>query len=137
MTAWQTTMARLDAEERVAREPLQGPRLSPEEIVDYIRSLPRLWEESDTVGRQALVTAIFTRLDVLGFERLEYELTPDAIDLGLDATLPAVLDLGHQNGEFGRGERRQATLRHLNVPANLPLEIEVTGGERWLRGSIA
>jgi hypothetical protein len=38
---------------------------------------------------------------------------------------------------FGRGERRQATLRHLNVPASLPLDIAVTGTERWLRGSIA
>jgi hypothetical protein len=35
-------------------------------------------------------------------------------------------------GGFGRGERRQTTLRHLTVPANLPLEIEVTGMERWL-----
>jgi hypothetical protein len=38
------------------------------------------------------------------------------------------------NGCSGRGERRQATLRHLDVPASLPLEIEVTGMERWLRG---
>ena len=54
---------------------------------------------------EASVVAIFSRLDVLGFERLEYELTPDAIDLGLDAALPAVMRLGYQNGEFGRGER--------------------------------
>jgi hypothetical protein len=94
-------MAHLDAEERIAREPLQGPRLTPQEIVDYTRSLPRLWEESGAVGRQAFVAAIFARLDVLGFERIEYELTPDAIDLGLDAALPAVLELGSQIGEFG------------------------------------
>ena len=81
------------------------------------------------------MVAIFARLDVLGFQRLEYELTPDAIDLGLDAALPPILELASQIGEFGRGERRQATLRHLNVPANLPLEIEVTGTERWLRPS--
>jgi hypothetical protein len=37
--------------------------------------------------------------------QLEYELTPDAIDLGLDAALPAVIDLTSQIGEFGRGER--------------------------------
>lgn len=37
----------------------------------------------------------------------------------------------------GSRERRQATIRHLNVPASLPLEIEVTGRERWLGGSIA
>jgi hypothetical protein len=56
-------------------------------------------------GRQALVGAIFARLDVMGFERLEYELTPDAIDLGLDAVLPPILELESQIDEFGRGER--------------------------------
>ena len=54
-------------------------------------------------GRQALVMAIFARLDVLGFQRLEYELTADAIDPGLDAALPAVLELESQIGEFWSG----------------------------------
>ena len=49
--------------------------------------------------------AIFARLDVLGFQRLEYELTPDAIDLGLDAALPRILELNRQIDGFGRGER--------------------------------
>jgi hypothetical protein len=43
--------------------------------------------------------------EVLGFQRLEYELTEDAIELGLDAALPATFELGHQIGGFGRGER--------------------------------
>ena len=51
------------------------------------------------------MVSIFARLDVLGFERLEYELTPDAIDLGLDAALPAIIQLDRQISEFGRGER--------------------------------
>ena len=37
----------------------------------------------------------------------------------------------------GLGERRQTTLRHLNVPASLPLEIALTGAERWVGGAIA
>jgi hypothetical protein len=49
-------------------------------------------------------------MDVLGYQRLEYELTPDAIDLGLDAALPPVIELGSQIGEFGRGERASASL---------------------------
>jgi hypothetical protein len=49
--------------------------------------------------------AIFSELTVLGFQRLEYVLTEDAMDLGLDAGLPAVMELGSQIGEFGRGER--------------------------------
>jgi hypothetical protein len=108
VVALQATMLRLDAEERIAREPAETRRLTPVEIVDYTRSLPRLWADSGPDGRQALVTAIFARLDVLGFERIEYELTPDAIDLGLDASLPPVMKLGYQIGEFGRGERSRA-----------------------------
>ena len=38
---------------------------------------------------------------------MEYELTPEAIELGLGVALPAVLDLG-QKREFGRGERARA-----------------------------
>jgi hypothetical protein len=36
---------------------------------------------------------------------LEYELSADAIELGLDAALPAVFELRSQIGEFGRGGR--------------------------------
>jgi len=43
-------------------------------------------------------------------DALEYELTPDAIDLGLDAVLPQILELESQIGEFGRGERASASL---------------------------
>ena len=79
--AWRATTARLDAEEAIARQ-FDGPtRLSAVEIVDYLRSLPRLWADAGPDARQTLAVAIFARLDVLGFQRLEYELTPDAIDL--------------------------------------------------------
>jgi hypothetical protein len=56
-------------------------------------------------GRQALVVPIFAKLDVLGFTQLEYELAEDALDVGLDAGLPPVIDIASQIGEFGRGER--------------------------------
>ena len=82
-------MGQLDAEEALLRQPAERRRLSPPEIVDFLRSLPTLWAEAGPEGRQALVVSIFARLDVLGFERLEYELTPDAIDLGLDAARSA------------------------------------------------
>ncbi len=38
-----------------------------------------------------------------GYQRMFYELTPDAIELGLNAALPAELEFGKR--EFGRGER--------------------------------
>jgi hypothetical protein len=52
---------------------------------------------------------------VLGFQRLEYELTPDAIDLGLDAALPPILELNRQIGGFGRGERDSPSLTQQSV----------------------
>ena len=105
LTSWQATMGQLDAEEALLRLPTERRRLTTPEIVDYLRSLQTLWADAGPDGRQALVVSIFARLDVLGFERLEYELTPDAIDLGLDAALPATMELGYQIPEFGRGER--------------------------------
>jgi hypothetical protein len=87
-------MTRLDAAEALAREPLEAPRLSAPEIVDYLRNLPRLWADAGPDARQTISTAIFARTDVLGFRRLEYELTEDAIELGLDAALPAAFELG-------------------------------------------
>ena len=80
-------------------------RLSSGEVVSYLRSLPALWADAGPDGRQALATSIFARTDVMGFERLEYDLTPDAVELGLDAALPAVFELTGTIGEFGRGER--------------------------------
>jgi len=41
----------------------------------------------------------------LGFQRLEYELTPNAIYIGRDAALPRTIELDRLIGGFGRGER--------------------------------
>jgi DNA invertase Pin-like site-specific DNA recombinase len=103
--AWQATMGRLDTEEGAARQPVETGRLSPGEVVDYLRSLPALWADAGPDGRQALAGALFARTDVLGFEQMIYELTPDAIELGLAAALPAVFELSCSIAEFGRGER--------------------------------
>jgi hypothetical protein len=123
-------MARLDAAEALARQPLDAPRLTPLEIVDYLRSLPNLWADSGPDARQALTSAIFARTEVLGFQRLEYELTEDAIELGLDAALPAAFELGHQIGEFGRGERARTygndlvgTVRVARTLSEKPIEV--------------
>ena len=51
------------------------------------------------------MSANLAQIDVLGFERLEYELSADAIGLGLDAALPPVMELKGNVAEFGRGER--------------------------------
>jgi hypothetical protein len=54
IAAWQATMARLDAEIQVARQPRQQQRMAPDEVVAYLRLLPRLWNDSGPEGRQAL-----------------------------------------------------------------------------------
>ena len=105
VATWQREMAQLDAEEQAAHEPVAAGRLSSGEIVDYLRSLPALWADAGPDGRQVLATALFARTEVLGFEQMIYELTPDAIELGLAAALPAVFELTCTIGEFGRGER--------------------------------
>jgi hypothetical protein len=56
-------------------------------------------------GRRALASALFTKLEVEGYQKMRYELTPNAIDLGLDAALPAELEGGAQMGGFGRDGR--------------------------------
>jgi DNA invertase Pin-like site-specific DNA recombinase len=105
IAAWQATMARLDLEAEVARQPCQHQRMAPDEVVAYLRSLPSLWTDAGPEGRQALAAALFTKLEVEGYQKMRYVLTPDAIDLGLDAALPAELEVGAQMGGFGRGER--------------------------------
>jgi hypothetical protein len=40
---------------------------------------------------------------------MEYELTPEAIELGLGAALPVVFAIGKER-EFGRGERNCASI---------------------------
>ena len=42
-----------------------------------------------------------------------------------------------KEGQSGRGERRQTSTTDLNVPVRLPLEIALTGVERWTDGAIA
>jgi hypothetical protein len=80
--------------------------------------------------------AVFERIDVLGVTDYTFTLTAQAKARGWDAAFGAGV-VRTKEGRSGRGERRQATLRHLNVPASLPLEIDVTGTEPWLRRSTA
>jgi hypothetical protein len=111
--ALQATMVRLDLEAEAARQPRQHRRLAPGEVVDYLRSVPALWTDSGADGRRALARALFSSIEVEGDRRMIYELTPDAVALGLDVALPAVLEVG-ADVEFGRGERDSASLTHLS-----------------------
>ena len=57
-----------------------------------------------------------------------YELTPEAIELGLNAALPPVYELRASIAEFGRGERSRGFAFQLIftiVPAAAGLVVEV------------
>ena len=127
-------MARLDGEEQLARHPAQSGRLSPPEVVAYLRSLPALWADSGPDGRQALALALFARTEVTGFEQMSYELTPDAIDLGLNAALPPVYELRASVAEFGRGERSR-TRYNAKLYARVTLADRQRVAERALDGT--
>ena len=116
--AWQREMAQLDLEEQAARDPVERGQLASSEVVAYMRSLPSLWADSGPAGRQALATALFARTDVQGFDRMEYELTPEAIELGLGAALPAVFEIGKER-ESGRGERDSPATNDLPITMRL------------------
>ncbi len=75
--------------------------------------------------------ALFTKLEVEGYQKMRYELTPNAVDLGLGAALPAQLETGAQIGGFGRGERGSASLTHLRFRPRFVLE-NVTGPPRMI-----
>jgi hypothetical protein len=91
--------------------------------VAYLRSLPALCADSGPDGPQALALALFARTEVTGFEQMSYQLTPEAIELGLNAALPPVYELKASIAEFGRGERIRADTpsSSLLIPvANIP-----------------
>jgi hypothetical protein len=61
-----------------------------------------------------------------------YTLTPEAIELGLSGALPAILEVGAQIGEFGRGER------HCPATIDLPLIMRLAEPPEpceWLRSA--
>ena len=80
IAAWQATMARLDAETEVAKQSRQHQRMAPDEVVEYLRALPSLWADAGPEGRQALASALFTKPEVEGYQKMSYQLTPDADD---------------------------------------------------------
>ena len=121
-------MERLDGEASEAQV-MDTPRVTSSEIAESLADLQTLFADAEPATKHRIVQALFEQVEVLG---------PNEVWLYPSVEAEARGWASAMSGEFrvelrqtGRGERRQATLRHLNVPANLPLEIEVTGAERW------
>jgi hypothetical protein len=63
------TMRRLDREETEAKA-TNADVPTAAEAVEYLRDLPRLWDEAEGSGRKQLAEALFERIDVLGARKL-------------------------------------------------------------------
>ena len=68
---------------------------------------------------------------VEGYTKMRYELTPDAVELGLGAALPAQLETGGHTGGFGRGERGSASLTRLRFRPRFVLENVTPEARSW------
>ncbi len=65
--ALQATMARLDAEEKAARERPE-PAVSARDVRRYLTDLPKLWRDTEPEGRRAIAEAAFDRIDAMGLD---------------------------------------------------------------------
>ena len=102
--AWQETMRRLDAEEAAASSAMQEA-IPADQVVDYLRNLPETWRRAaGGRGRRMVAQSLFTGVQALGFREIEFELTRNAVALGLAAALPAE-GLELRVSGYGRGER--------------------------------
>ena len=63
------TMRRLDREETEAKA-TNADVPTAAEAVEYLRDLPRLWDDAEGSGRKQLAEALFERIDVLGARKL-------------------------------------------------------------------
>lgn len=76
-------MRRLDQEEAGARAARPaGP--TPREAAEYLRDLPRLWDEAEGSGRRLLAEALFERIDVLGARKVRLHPSASARAQGWD-----------------------------------------------------
>jgi DNA invertase Pin-like site-specific DNA recombinase len=107
-------MAALDAREDAARAVM--PILTPAEVVEYLRDLPRLWREA-TETRSRLAESLFERVEALGTERLTFHPSAEAITHGLADAMPSS---GHVSVGYGRGERAQGNTNQLRYTVAKP-----------------
>jgi hypothetical protein len=81
-----------DQDQRRRRLPLHRSSITGAALADHML---------DARTRQLMAQA-HTKLEVEGYQKMGYELSPDAVDLGLGAALPAQLETGGHTGGCGR-----------------------------------
>ena len=87
------TMRRLDAEQDAAAASSGAERLSPEEVVGYLRDLPRLWRDASPEARQLIAASLFEETTALGWRSFRYRWTAHAIRRGFGDVIPGELHL--------------------------------------------
>jgi hypothetical protein len=102
--AWQATMRRLDEEESEARRTTRQA-IPAARVVAYLREVPETWQlAAGGRGRRMVAESLFSVIGALGFREMQFELTSNAVALGLADALPAGrLELRVPG--YGRGER--------------------------------
>jgi hypothetical protein len=102
-TALVATMDRLDADERLARQPRDPGGIPADVAVRYLRELADTWEAADGgPGRRMLAEALFERIEAQGFRETTLRLTDTAIAHGFAEVLSDRLEV---TVGYGRGER--------------------------------
>jgi hypothetical protein len=110
--ALEATMARLDEEEREAKEEKVEDGVPAAEAVRYLKELDRTWSAADGgKGRKMLAEALFERIEVRGFREVRLHLTDAAIAHGFGAVLPERLAISVSS----RGERARAAISDVQV----------------------
>ena len=100
--ALEAAMARLDEEEREAREEKVEDGVPAAKAVRYLKDLGGTWAAADGgQGRKMLAEALFERIEVRGFREARLYLTDAAVAHGFGAVLPERLGISVS----GRGER--------------------------------
>jgi hypothetical protein len=126
--ALEAAMARLDEEEREAKEEKVEDGVPADVAVRYVKNLDGTWAAADGgQGRKMLAEALFERIDVRGFRETRLHLTDAAIAHGFGAVLPERLAISVS----GRGERGSASLTHLRFRPRFVLENVTLEARTW------
>jgi hypothetical protein len=85
--------------ERVTASPVDAGGVDPQHALEWLSSLPKLWNETSDAGRRGLAVTTFARLRVVGtavrgsHRVVSVEATEEAERRGLVLALPASIEV--------------------------------------------
>lgn len=94
-------LAELRAERsRLAEVPIEAESPTPDDALDYLSDLSRLWRDTDDEGRRALAVGTFARLGAVDGRIVDVEATPYAERRGLALALPTRVTVVGDTGKL-------------------------------------